>query len=322
MDAMTGEDIAIPRPVRTVRPAERWARRLWLVAGGVGALVGLAVFWFHIRLDPLVDVHAYYDAGARLNAGLPLYPTDADVNAAEFYRYPPLLAIIFRPIAALMPFEPAALLWGAFCFLTFFLTLKILGVRRFEVWVVAGLVGIGIGWSLAIGQAQVPVTWLLAIGSPWAVAFATNLKVLPLLVAVFWVGRRDWRALGVFAAWMAGLFLFQLVLEPAGTIAFLQITNLQQVGEVNNLSPYAFSPALWAVLVVAGGLLCLYLARTPAGWAAAVAFSVLATPRLLSYMFITLLACTRRVAPSKPPVPEAAVPSGPTDRPEAGSEGC
>ena len=66
--------------------------------------------------------------------------------------------------------------------------------------------------TLAIGQAQALVTALLALGSPWAVAFAGHLKLTPWLVAIFWVGRRDWRSLGVLAAWLAGLGAFQLVL--------------------------------------------------------------------------------------------------------------
>ena len=36
----------------------------------------------HLTSDPLADVRAYDDAGSRLNADLPLYPADADPNAA------------------------------------------------------------------------------------------------------------------------------------------------------------------------------------------------------------------------------------------------
>ena len=46
----------------------------------------------------------------RLNAGQPLYAQPAGVDEAAFYRYPPLLAIVFRPLA-LLPFEAAAAVW-------------------------------------------------------------------------------------------------------------------------------------------------------------------------------------------------------------------
>ena len=61
----------------------------------VGALAGGYLFWIHVTTDPLADVRAYYDAGARLNAGQPLYQPGADPDLAQFYRYPPLLAILF-----------------------------------------------------------------------------------------------------------------------------------------------------------------------------------------------------------------------------------
>lgn len=271
-------------------------RHFWIVLAIAGAILGLVVLGANLGTGPLADVRAYYNAGARLNAGGPLYPAGADVNAAEFYRYPPLLAIVFRPIAALLPYGAAAVGWEAFCLLTFGLTLRRLGLGRLEVRVALGLLGIGIGWSLAIGQAQIPVTYLLVIGSPAAVALAANLKLLPLAVALYWIGRRDWRALGRLVSWLAGLAVIQLLLEPTGSLAFFGITNFTQVGgaELPNLSPYALSPALWAILAIGGGLAALRLAPTKAGWAAAVALSVLVSPRLLYYAFMTLLASLRR----------------------------
>ena len=146
---------------------------------------------------------------------------------------------------------------------------------------------------MAVGQAQVPLTFLTAVGAPWSIALAANLKLFPALVALWWIGRGQWRALGLFAGWIAGLGLLQLVLEPQATIDFLGTLTLEQVGEVRNISPYAVSPLLWAVLVIAGMLLTLRLAPTRWGWAAAVALSVLATPRLLVYMLMTFLATLR-----------------------------
>ena len=61
---------------------------------------------------------------------------------------------------------------------------------------------------------------------------------------------------------------------------------------MTNLSPYAISPVLWAISVVAlarGGL----LARTRLGWFLALLLSVLATPRLHLYQFSSLFAVRR-----------------------------
>lgn len=268
------------------RPRVRW---VVMASAVVGALVGLDTMRVHLQLDPLVDVHAYYEAGARLNAGQPLYEQISTTNDPDFYRYPPLLAIAFRPLA-LLPFETAAAIWEAVLVGLFVLTIARLDWRDRWTWIVLGWLAAPFAWSLAVGQAQVAVTFLLTVGTPWAVALAAHLKLLPVLVAIFWIGRREWGALARLAAWGAGLLVLSFVLEPAGTLAYLTFPDLGQVGEVRNLSPYVFSPWIWLVGVAVGLVVAWRLARTRWGWPVAVALSVLASPRLLMYMFSTLAA--------------------------------
>jgi hypothetical protein len=268
--------------------------RLALVeVAALGALAGLWALWLHLTTDPLADVRAYYDAGARLNAGLPLYPAAADPNAAEFYRYPPLLAIAFRPLA-LLPYPVAAGVWEAITLAAAALTVHRLGGRCAETWLAVGMLGLPIAWAVSIGQAQVVVTFLTAVAAPWSIALAAHLKLFPALLALWWLGRREWRPLGRFVGWATGLAILQLVLAPQATLDFLGTLNVGQMGDVRTLSPYAVSPLLWVGLVAAGVLVTLRLAPTRWGWAAAVALSVLATPRLLAYMLMTLLAAVRR----------------------------
>ena len=269
--------------------APRRIRALWAAIAMVGLLAGIDTLLLHLYSDPMADVHAYYDAGARLNAGAPLYPLQADPNAPGFYRYPPLLAILFRPLA-LLPFPVAATLWEALVVALFILSLRRLGVRRPSTWIGLSLLAFPTAWALAVGQAQVPITYLLVVGTPAAVALAANLKVFPLLAAVYWLGRGDIRSLAHLAGWLLALAAAQLALEPSGSVAFLGTLNTSQVGDVRNLSPYAFSPLLWVVLVIAGVALAFALSRTRFGWAAAVALSVFTAPRLLAYSFATLVA--------------------------------
>jgi len=274
----------------TLKPATRRQIRYVLIGAAVlGAIIGLDTFVLHLRVDPLADVRAYYDAGARLNAGEPLYIQTATTDDPGFYRYPPLLAILFRPLA-LLPYETAALIWEGVVIAAFVATVVHLGVRKVPTWLLVGWLAAPIGWSLAIGQAQVPMTLLMALATPWAIAFATNLKLFPALLAVWWLGRREWRQLGLFAAWLAALLLVQLVLEPEATIAFFGFTGLAQVGDVQNWSLFRISPLLWAASVVALLLLAIRLAPTRWGWVAAVCLSVFATPRLLMYQLMALLA--------------------------------
>lgn len=267
--------------------AHLW-RIVLTVLAGAGLIVGISVAYFHLTTDPGADIRAYYDAGARLNAGQPLYPPVASTNEPGSYHYPPLLAIVFQPLA-LLPYELAALIWEAVIVAATIFTFVRLGVRRAVV-VTACILALSFAWTVVIGQAQAIITWCLAIGAPWTVALATNIKLYPALVAVYWVGRREWRRIGWFTAWMAGLLAVQLVLQPTATIDYLSFITAEQVGEVNNLSLFAVSPILWAGSVVVLGLVALRLAPTRWGWPAAVVLSVFATPRLLSYQLSTLIA--------------------------------
>jgi hypothetical protein len=65
------------------------------------------------------------------------------------------------------------------------------------------------------------------------------------------------------------------------------------VGSVENRSLYAISPVLWLASVAALAGVAFRAAPTRAGWVAAVAFSVLANPRLLMYQLSTLQAAVR-----------------------------
>lgn len=267
-------------------------------ASVTGALIGLGTLWLHLTMDPLADVRAYYDAAARLNNGQSLYtPGPGEME----YFYPPLLATLLRPFV-LLPYPVFAALWEALMVGAFVLTLWRLGVRRRATWLAVGMLGTPIAWTLAIGQAQSLVTLFVTLGSPLGIALAAQLKIFPALVALYWIGRREWRSLAWFAGWSAALGLLQLLTEPRGLLEFLMVTNLERVGQVRNISPYAVSPLAWAILAIAGTVATLVLARTRWGWAAAVAFSTLVTPRLLVYMLMTLLAALRRPSVKALPV--------------------
>jgi hypothetical protein len=268
------------------------AGRLALFALSViGGLLGIWLLWMHLSSDPIADARAYYDAAHRLNVGQPLYPASADPNVAEFYRYPPLLAIILRPLA-LLPYSMFAILWEVVIVAVFVATIRHLGGGR-RTWLAVGLLGIPIGWAIGVGQAQILTTYLLAVGQPWSIAVAGQLKLFPVLVAIWWLGRRDWQALGAFAGWTLILGLVQLFLEPEGTKAFLGLLAPDQIGEVRNFSPYVVSPVLWVVLATAGAVAAVLLAPTRWGWPAAIALATLSPPRLLTYMLTSLLAGIR-----------------------------
>ena len=276
----------------------------------VGGLFGLGVLWFHLTTDPLADVRAYYDAARRLNAGEPLYAATYDPKIPTYYFYPPLLAIVLRPFANL-PYHIFAVGWEALIVASFVALLRRLGANR-RTYVAVGLLGSPIAWAVTIAQAHVPMTLLMAIGQPWSIALAANIKLFPILLAVWWLGRRQYSAVGALVGWLVLLGFAQWLLAPEASIAYFGAVTLDQALDINNYSPYAISPWLWAAFGVALAVAALILAPTRWGWAAAVALATLATPRLLLYQLMSLLAAVREPdpprgeGPNDPPPPGAA----------------
>ncbi len=247
---------------------------------------GIWVFAWHISTDPLVDARAYWEAGRRLNEGRPLYDPTAS-EATGLYVYPPLLAILFRPLA-LLPFAVAGALWEALMVLAVVLTIRRVQVRP-PTLLAIGLLGVPLGWSLAIGQVEPLLTLFLAIATPWSVALAGQLKIVPWLAAVYWLGRRDGRALRSFAGWVVILLIVQLVLAPAAMISYLRLDWIRPALNVRNWSPFAVSPELWTVFALVLAALAYRASRGRWGWPLAVALAVLAYPRLLVYQLWGLM---------------------------------
>jgi len=282
----------------TPLPRARLRRMGWWILyalAAIGGLLGLGMLLLHLTTDPLADVRAYYDAARRLNEGRPLYAASGDATTPTYYFYPPMLAIVMRPFAGL-PFHVFAVGWEAVVVASFAALLRRLGANR-RTFVALGILGMPIGWALGVAQAHVPMTLLMAIGQPWSVALAANLKLFPVLVAVWWLGRREYQAIGALIGWLILLAFLQWLVEPNGSVAFFGAVGLDETAGVRNLSPYAISPWLWAALGVAGGTAALFLAPTRWGWAAAVALATLASPRLLVYMLTSLLAGVREPDP-------------------------
>jgi hypothetical protein len=279
----------------------RIANLLLFALAVLGAAAGVAVAWMHVMGDPLADARPYYDAASRLNAGQPLYPPGLDANSNAIYLYPPLFAVLLRPLA-LLPYAWFVLVWELIVVASFVAVLRHLGVRRRSTWIAIGLLGIPVGWALSIAQAQVPLTLLLAIGQPWSVAAAANVKLFPALLILYWLGRRDWQSAAAFVVWSLLLVLAQLLLEFRGTIDYVQQLGVAQLGEngvLHNISPYTISPLLWLVLGFVGAAGTYVAARFRWGWTIGVTFATLAPPRLLVYMLTSLLAGVRQPKPAR-----------------------
>ena len=117
---------------------------------------------------------------------------------------------------------------------SFVATVWWIGLRRPATWLALGILALPIAWCLAIGQAQVLLTLFTRSARRGRSRSLRTSSSSPASIALWWIGRRDWRSLGVFAATLAGLALLQLVLAPQASLDYLTAITLKQVGAVTN----------------------------------------------------------------------------------------
>jgi hypothetical protein len=265
----------------------RQVRWVLIGAAALGLALGVQTLLRHVTQDPLSDARAYYLAGQRLNAGLPLYHQPG-ATIAETYIYPPLLAIAFRPLS-LAP-EPVALaVWETLMVGALAVLLRP-ALRDRRALFAALFLAAPIAWAISIGQGEILVAALLSLATPWSVALAGHLKLFPWLASLYWLVVGDVRTFLRFVAWSVAFLAVQLLLAPQATFDYLGLEWLHTATGVESMSPWGIHPLLYvAVLVVVLGGLIRYR-RTAATWPLTIAFVVLAYPRLLLYQLTTLMA--------------------------------
>ena len=251
-----------------------------LVALAVVIGVGVVNLYWAVTAWTLSDSAAYWQAALRLRDGADLYPLLANVDASEVFRYAPWFAWLAVPFTFL-PEQVAAVVWSVLLLAASGAALVPL-VRRRAWLAVAFFAPILIGIS-AVGNVQplmiAPLVWGVERRSgPLWVALAASLKIFPILLAVVYAGRREWRRMG------ATLALTALLWAPA--LAYGLENYPVEAGQAASLIAV---PVLWAAVVGAGTLVTLWLARGRFGWVAAATSVVLAVPRLFVYDVTYLL---------------------------------
>jgi len=192
------------------------------------AAVAAFVFWA-ILTSPLAgaDASVYYAAGERLNAGHELYaisPGDRAIPLLpEYGMYPllspPLMAVIFRPLA-LLPIELARGVWVAAQIVVVAVTIAVLARDRGSA-VTAILLSLGLGLTV-VGNvntfvlAGAVVAWRYRarphVGA--LVALLAAVKLLPIALLSFMIAQRDGRHLTWFA--VGGTLAASLSIVGAG----------------------------------------------------------------------------------------------------------
>jgi len=288
------------------------SRLAWTVLIGLYLALGLAGALY---LAPTTavgqDLATYQRAGDLLWSGQNPYSGQGDLGQENQYRYPPLLAMVI-PVLGWPPLWYGLL--AASIAATIWLWYRTAGLPGLLV--PALLVGAW-GQQLINGNSQAIVVWLLAItpltgrAGPAALALATMLKIHPVIGLVWFAGRRDWRALGIYAGVAGALLLVQL--PWLGDFVRYYLTDPAAAETIPGMSLRAIHPAVWVLGIVVTLVLAWRYAETRYGWLLATVAQIVALPRVLLVNLALLLA-----APLPPRRPASATSStpAPTATPE------
>ena len=260
----------------------------------LAVIIGIGLFnLFQAAVNwTLSDAAAYWNAALRLREGEALYPLLTNVDASEVYRYAPWFAWATVPFIFL-PVQLAGALWSLVLLAAS--AVALVPLVRARAWLLVALFApILIGIS-AVGNVQPLLVAALVWGvdrrgGPLTIGLAASLKIFPILFAAVYVGRREWGraalSLAVAALLWAPALLYDLrgYATDAGQAASLYVV-----------------PLLWALVVAAGVVVTLRLARTRFAWLAAAITVVISLPRLFVYDVTYLVVGVVRVE-RRPPV--------------------
>lgn len=261
----------------------------WVVLIGLYLLLGLLGAWYLMDTTQVgADLATYQRAGEALwKTGDP-YANALSVPEDYRYRYPPLLAMVI-PVLGWPPLWYALIL--AATVVPMVVAYRVSGPTGLLP--VALLVGAW-GQQLLNGNAQAIVIAILAI-VPFAgaaggvgLALATMLKLHPALAVVWYVGRREWKALAWYVGAMAILTLIQLP-WLAAMIDFY-VNDPAATTTIPGMSLRALGAVPWLLGTAAFGVAAWRFASSRYGWLLVTIFQLAALPRVLLVNLALLLA--------------------------------
>jgi hypothetical protein len=261
-------------PELSMRTLVRAAR---LVALAIVIGWSISNVWFHVTNWNLADMDAYWNAARRLRDGAELYPVLSNASRADVFRYAPWFAWAWVPLTYL-PRELVGVAWSVVLLAATGVALRPL--MRADLTSLAALMLLGsfLVWAVTVGNVQPLLIAALVHGlerrsGPIWIGVVASLKAVPILYALVYLGRGEWRraavAVAVAAVLAAPFLLYDLSNYPSGS------------GDAP--SPLiAIAPVAFAAAVIALGGVTLWLARRRSGFARlAASITVLAAlPRI------------------------------------------
>jgi hypothetical protein len=266
-------------------------------------IAALAITWV-LGLAIGSDFHTYDAAAAAFRSSGNPYAANVGRFFEAHYRYPPLLAIVW-PVVRWAWFPLCSLAWG----LAFWLRWRrhggwglLLPVLLFGLWFQSLLVGNAT--ALAVGALALVPRYRRA--GAVASAVATWLKLFPVVVVLYYLGRRDWEAL----RWYAGTFLLLGIIQAPWIGSFVDYSSSPLSAYPSpGLSALRLGWLVFGVVALVATTSAYVTARSRYGWTIALVAMLAISPRLLVTTFALLLADPDLFVPTFTREPTATVAS-------------
>ncbi len=257
------------------------------------ALTGWALLSYALSQQVGTDVAAYWRAAERLRSGEPLYVAGA-ANASDLYRYAPWFAAAWIPLTFLHR-DAVTAAWVGLMFAAALASTLPLLRRGPAGWAAFAIFGPSQFEGAIYGNVQPLLVLLLMRGverkaGPLWIALGASLKAVPLLLAVVYAGRGEWRRAALTVALTAVLVAPAFLFDLAG----YSTSSGPRQESLAAVSPFLFVP-LAAAAIAATWI----LAQTRYAWLAGGLAMILSLPRLLDYQISFLLVGLARRSPDR-----------------------
>jgi len=255
------------------------------------ALMAYALLGYALSRELGSDVAAYWGAAERIRAGEPLYVAGV-ANASDLYRYAPWFAYAWVPLTYL-PRDVVTTAWvGLMLAAAAASTLPLVrhglaGTAAFALFAPLQLQG------AIFGNVQPLLVLMLLWGverrsGPLWIAVGASLKAVPLLLALVYAGRGEWRRAGL------ALLLTALLTVPA---LFFDLSAYPTQSGPGQMSLIAVAVPLFVLVAMATIVLAYLGARTQYRWLFGAVAMLAALPRALTYEAgFLLVGLARKVA--------------------------
>jgi hypothetical protein len=222
-----------------------------LAAVGASLLLVVAVNRWAVPSDE----HAYWLASQRLLNGEPLYDPTASIVTPYAYWYPPVLAQVLAPVAAVLPSMAFTAAWTVLLLVC--------------VWFLGGwkpLAGLALIAFLPVAvelwfrNIHLVLAVLVVLGlRRWPALFAVgaSIKLAPGLGIAYLAARGRWRDAGVATAVGIAILAVSFVISPDAWRQFIEIVTGRGPGEANGFLPipYFIRAIVGLVLAIVAGRL-------------------------------------------------------------------